>query len=56
MKDERISFYVSKQNEGLGKTIQKDLILLDTPYFMTLDSDDWVEPETLELLLDEMEY
>ena len=29
--------------------------MIDTPYFVIVDSDDWIEPQTLDLLLSEME-
>ena len=29
--------------------------MIDTPYFVIVDSDDWIEPQTIEVLLNEME-
>lgn len=43
------------KNQGTGKALQHALKMIDTPYFVIVDSDDWLEPQALEILLKEME-
>lgn len=43
------------KNLGIGKALQTALKEIQTPYFMILDSDDWVEPNALQVLVKEME-
>ncbi|GGG04134.1 glycosyltransferase family 2 protein [Paenibacillus abyssi] len=52
---EKISHVKLSKNQGTGKALQIALDLIGTPYFMIVDSDDWIEPQTLEVLLHEME-
>jgi len=43
------------KNQGTGKALQTALTMIETPYFVIVDSDDWIEPQTLEVLLKVME-
>lgn len=52
--DERIQYRKNRENRGVGKTLDKALALVDTPYFVIVDSDDWLEKDALETLLAEM--
>lgn len=53
--DNRIELIQMDKNQGTGKSLNFALTQIKTPYFMTLDSDDWIEGDTLERLLCEME-
>lgn len=53
--DQRITYLSSTENRGIGSRLQQALNLIDTPYFLIVDSDDWIEPQAVELLLREME-
>ena len=53
--DKRIQHVRLPENQGTGKALQTALSMIDTPYFVIVDSDDWIEPQTLEVLLNEME-
>ncbi|MDQ1143993.1 glycosyltransferase involved in cell wall biosynthesis [Bacillus sp. SORGH_AS 510] len=53
--DKRIQYVSLSKNQGTGKSLQMALSMIDTPYFVIVDSDDWIEPQALEVLLDEME-
>ncbi|GED61002.1 glycosyltransferase family 2 protein [Brevibacillus formosus] len=53
--DPRIHYMLLPENSGIGKTMAAALERIDTPYFVSLDSDDWFDEKTLEILLDEME-
>ncbi|MDQ0339003.1 glycosyltransferase involved in cell wall biosynthesis [Caldalkalibacillus uzonensis] len=48
--DKRIQVISLKENVGLAKVLNIALEQVDTPYFVQLDSDDWLEPCTLEEL------
>lgn len=54
-KSQRIKYVRLKKNVGTGRALQAALRLIDTPYFMIVDSDDWIEPQTIEILLREIE-
>ncbi|WP_167577953.1 glycosyltransferase family A protein [Ammoniphilus sp. YIM 78166] len=53
--DKRIRSISSPINQGVGKSLNLALQLIDTPYFTVVDSDDWIEKDTLSILLKEME-
>ena len=53
--DKRIQHVRLPENQGTGKALQTALSMIDTPYFVIVDSDDWIEPQTIEVLLNEME-
>ena len=53
--DKRIQHVKIPENQGTGKALQIALNRIDTPYFVIVDSDDWIEPQTLDVLLNEME-
>lgn len=53
--DRRIHYVRRPVNGGIGPVLNDALKLVDTPYFMQLDADDWIEQETLSVLLGEME-
>src|SRR3954451_25063804 len=53
--DKRIQHVRLPENQGTGKALQTALSMIDTPYFVIVDSDDWIEPQTLEVLINEME-
>lgn len=48
-------FYVYKENAGLGAARNTGMELCDTPYIEFLDSDDWLLPRTVELVLKRLE-
>lgn len=54
-KSKKIKYVRLPKNQGTGKTLQAALEMIDTPYFVIVDSDDWIEPQTLEVLLKVME-
>ncbi len=51
----KIKYVRLNKNRGTGKALQTALTMIDTPYFVIVDSDDWIEPQTLEVLVKEME-
>ncbi|WP_134699051.1 glycosyltransferase family 2 protein [Ammoniphilus sp. YIM 78166] len=53
--DSRIRVLQMPENSGTGKCLNYALSFIDTPYFVILDSDDWLEPTTLDVLLKKME-
>lgn len=53
--DKRINYFRMSQNSGICKVLNTALKLIDTEYMVQLDSDDWLEPEALDVLLREME-
>jgi glycosyltransferase involved in cell wall biosynthesis len=53
--DKRIQHVRFSKNQGTGKSLQTALSMVNTPYFVIVDSDDWIEPQALEVLLNEME-
>lgn len=54
-KSKKIKHVRLQKNQGTGKALQIALTMIDTPYFVIVDSDDWIEPHTLEVLLREIE-
>lgn len=53
--DQRITYLPSCENRGIGSRLQQAIDFIDSPYFLIVDSDDWIEPHTVEVLLREME-
>ncbi|WP_206830702.1 glycosyltransferase family 2 protein [Alicyclobacillus fructus] len=53
--DDRVRVLELPENVGLGNALQAALPHVRTPYFVTLDSDDWFAPEALAHLLAAME-
>lgn len=53
LEDSRIKLIRNEINLGQSKSLNKGLEFVDTPYVITLDSDDWFYPYTLEVLLGE---
>ncbi len=53
--DPRIKYTYLSKNQGAGHALNVALSSIDTPYFITLDSDDWLDPEALEILVTEMQ-
>ncbi|SIS73085.1 glycosyltransferase family 2 protein [Alicyclobacillus vulcanalis] len=53
--DERVHVLSLRANVGLGNALQAALEHIHTPYFVTLDSDDWFAPTALEELLAAMD-
>ncbi|WP_164984958.1 glycosyltransferase family 2 protein [Ammoniphilus sp. CFH 90114] len=51
----RIHLIEMPYNLGTGKTLNFALSQITSPYFVILDSDDWLEPNALELLLEAIE-
>jgi glycosyltransferase involved in cell wall biosynthesis len=51
----KIKYVKLPRNQGTGNALQIALKMIDTPYFVIVDSDDWIESQTLEVLLKEME-
>lgn len=47
----KISCISLKNNIGLAQVLNYALALLDTPYFLHLDADDWLDPRALEIML-----
>ncbi|MFC5449751.1 glycosyltransferase family 2 protein [Paenibacillus aestuarii] len=52
--DKRIQLVTLPRNQGIAKALQTALNMIRTPYFVIVDSDDWIIPNTLEVLLKEM--
>ncbi|RRJ61624.1 glycosyltransferase family 2 protein [Paenibacillus oralis] len=44
-----------KQNQGVCHVLNQALQTIQTKYFIQVDGDDWIVPETIEVLLNEME-
>lgn len=55
LKDPRVRFVRHPQNKGQSKSLNTGLKLVDTPFLIQLDADDWFTPNTLEVLLKETE-
>ncbi len=55
LSDSRITYIYLQENQGTGNALNVALKLIDTPYFMILDADDWLDEEAIDILLDEME-
>ncbi|MFC5449750.1 glycosyltransferase family 2 protein [Paenibacillus aestuarii] len=53
--EKRIRHIQYEKNRGTGKALQSALKEIQTPYFVILDSDDWFEPDTLKVLVKEMD-
>jgi glycosyltransferase involved in cell wall biosynthesis len=51
LNDSRVTLLKNEENIGQSKSQNKGLEVIDTPYILMLDSDDWLYPSTLELLL-----
>ncbi|GGG04118.1 glycosyltransferase family 2 protein [Paenibacillus abyssi] len=54
-KSKKIKTVRLSKNKGTAVALQTALDMIDTPYFVVVDSDDWIEPKALEILLNEME-
>jgi glycosyltransferase involved in cell wall biosynthesis len=50
--DPRIEVISLPENQGLGMALNAGLARTNTPFFVILDSDDWLAPDTLALGLD----
>ncbi|AWB43991.1 glycosyltransferase family 2 protein [Paenibacillus sp. CAA11] len=46
---------ILKQNSGICRVLNYALQQIDTEYFLQVDGDDWIEPETLEIMVHAME-
>ncbi|WLD94940.1 glycosyltransferase family 2 protein [Alkalihalobacillus sp. AL-G] len=53
LQDPRVLLLRNKQNLGQSKAQNRGLEHVDTPYILMLDSDDWLFPYTIEVLLEE---
>lgn len=53
--DSRVTLIQKTKNEGVGKALGDALNQIDTPYFMVVDSDDWLEKNAAEVLLEKIE-
>ncbi|MDQ0246802.1 glycosyltransferase involved in cell wall biosynthesis [Bacillus fengqiuensis] len=53
--DSRVTIIEKEKNEGVGKALSDALQQIATPYFMVVDSDDWIEPTAAEELLHKLE-
>lgn len=52
--DRRIQCIKLDSNVGVGKALNKGLESVSTEYYLTLDSDDWLDPSAIEVLYKEM--
>ncbi|MED4041243.1 glycosyltransferase [Niallia taxi] len=50
--DPRITLLRHSYNQGMSKSLNTGLQIIDTPYFVQLDPDDWFYPNTLAKLMD----
>lgn len=50
--DPRITYLKHSLNQGQSKSLNTGLQIIDTPYFVQLDPDDWFYPQTLEKLME----
>lgn len=55
LSDPRIQIIKNHKNLGKSKSLNRALSLVDTPYILELDSDDWLFPNTLQTLIEEFE-
>lgn len=55
LSDPRIQIISNHKNLGKSKSLNKALSLVETPYILELDSDDWLFPNTLQTLIEEFE-
>ena len=53
LNDSRIRLIRMPMNKGQSKALNKGLEYVETPYFIQLDSDDWYDPNTLQVLVNE---
>lgn len=53
-RDKRFSVLSLPENRGLGQALNAGVELVETPYFVILDSDDWFEKDTLAVCLGKM--
>lgn len=53
LEDHRVQLIRNPKNLGQSKSLNKALSIVNTPYMVQLDSDDWYFPNTLELLVKE---
>lgn len=53
--DSRVTLIQKNKNEGVGKALGVALQYIETPYFMVVDSDDWLEKNASEVLLNKIE-
>ncbi|CAM4348101.1 glycosyltransferase [Paenibacillus macerans] len=53
LSDSRVELIRLPRNAGQSQALNKGLELVNTPYMIQLDSDDWFYPHTLTVLLDE---
>ncbi|MMZ59045.1 Spore coat polysaccharide biosynthesis protein SpsA [compost metagenome] len=47
-------FVILPTNQGICHVLNKALEFIDTEYFIQVDGDDWIEPDTLHVLYNEM--
>lgn len=45
-----ITYYRMEKNSGIGKVMNQALSMVDTPYLLQLDSDDWLPKRTLAII------
>lgn len=53
LSDPRVTLIKNSKNHGQSKTLNIGLAITDTPWVITLDSDDWFYPHTLSDLINE---
>ncbi|RCW62853.1 glycosyltransferase family 2 protein [Saliterribacillus persicus] len=53
-KDNRTKLIEKKVNTGICDVLNIALKHIDTPYFIQVDGDDWIEPHTLEVMYEKM--
>ncbi|WP_134699315.1 glycosyltransferase family 2 protein [Ammoniphilus sp. YIM 78166] len=54
LEDERIRYVRLKKNRGVSYALKKALSMVDTPFFVQLDADDWFEKKTIKACLKAM--
>lgn len=55
LQDERIKLLNLEKNHGQSAALNLGLSFSKTPYFLSLDGDDWLYPNAIEILISEME-
>jgi glycosyltransferase involved in cell wall biosynthesis len=55
LQDPRVQLIVNRTNLGQTKSLNKALAKVTTPFMIQLDSDDWIYPNTLRILMSEAE-
>ncbi|MDM5316746.1 glycosyltransferase family 2 protein [Fictibacillus sp. b24] len=55
LKDSRVTLLKNNTNLGQSKTQNRGLSLIQTPYILKLDADDWLFPNTMEKMRKEMD-